>query len=87
MASKGGLGTGLSALFEDNKTNTDSGQTLRITEIEPNREQPRKNFDDESISALAESIKQHGILQPLLVRPYPAYSGQKEIQRIRDRCR
>ena len=70
MASKGGLGTGLSALFEDNKTNTDSGQTLRITEIEPNREQPRKNFDDESISALAESIKQHGILQPLLVRPY-----------------
>ena len=57
MASKGGLGTGLSALFEDNKTNTDSGQTLRITEIEPNREQPRKNFDDESISALAESIK------------------------------
>lgn len=70
MASKGGLGTGLSALFEDNKTNTDSGQTLRITEIEPNREQPRKKFDDESISALAESIKQHGILQPLLVRPY-----------------
>ena len=44
MASKGGLGTGLSALFEDNKTNTDSGQTLRITEIEPNREQPRKNL-------------------------------------------
>ncbi len=70
MASKGGLGTGLSALFEDNKTNTDSGQTLRISEIEPNREQPRKKFDDESISALAESIKQHGILQPLLVRPY-----------------
>lgn len=70
MASKGVLGTGLSALFEDNKTNTDSGQTLRISEIEPNREQPRKKFDDESISALAESIKQHGILQPLLVRPY-----------------
>lgn len=70
MAKKGGLGNGLSALFDDNKTETNSSQTLRVSEIEPNREQPRKNFDDESISALADSIKQHGILQPLLVRPY-----------------
>ncbi|MGN0614581.1 MAG: ParB/RepB/Spo0J family partition protein [Porcipelethomonas sp.] len=70
MAKKGGLGNGLSALFDDNKTETGSAQTLRVSEIEPNREQPRKNFDDESISALADSIKQHGVLQPLLVRPY-----------------
>lgn len=70
MAAKGGLGLGLDALFEDNKTNNEMGQTLRVSEIEPNREQPRKNFDDESIAALAESIKQHGILQPILVRPY-----------------
>lgn len=70
MAKKGGLGNGLSALFDDNKTESNSSQTLRTSEIEPNREQPRKNFDDESISALADSIKQHGILQPLLVRPY-----------------
>lgn len=70
MAKKGGLGNGLSALFDDNKTETNSSQTLRVSEIEPNREQPRKNFDEESISALADSIKQHGILQPLLVRPY-----------------
>ena len=70
MARKGGLGNGLSALFDDNKTESNSSQTLRVSEIEPNREQPRKNFDDESISALADSIKQHGILQPLLVRPY-----------------
>lgn len=71
MARKGGLGNGLSALFDDNKTeSTSSSQTLRVSEIEPNREQPRKNFDDESISALADSIKQHGVLQPLLVRPY-----------------
>ncbi len=70
MAKKGGLGNGLSALFDDNKTETQSSQTLRISEIEPNRAQPRKSFDDESISALADSIKQHGVLQPILVRPY-----------------
>lgn len=70
MAKRGGLGNGLSALFDDNKTDTDTSQSLRITEIEPNRQQPRKNFDDESISLLADSIKQHGIIQPLLVRPY-----------------
>ena len=70
MASKGGLGIGLGALFEDNKTESDSGQMLRVSEIEPNRGQPRKNFDDETISALADSIKEHGILQPILVRPY-----------------
>lgn len=70
MAAKGGLGSGLGALFDDNTTDTTASQTLRISEIEPNRSQPRKNFDDETISALADSIKQHGILQPLLVRPY-----------------
>ncbi|MCI7804067.1 MAG: ParB/RepB/Spo0J family partition protein [Oscillospiraceae bacterium] len=70
MAAKGGLGSGLGALFDDNTTDTAASQTLRISEIEPNRSQPRKNFDDETISALADSIKQHGILQPLLVRPY-----------------
>lgn len=70
MAAKGGLGSGLGALFDDNTTDTAASQNLRISEIEPNRSQPRKNFDDETISALADSIKQHGILQPLLVRPY-----------------
>jgi ParB family chromosome partitioning protein len=44
-------------------------KTLRMSEIEPNREQPRKNFSDEAIAALADSIREHGILQPLLVRP------------------
>lgn len=70
MAAKGGLGTGLGALFDDNTTDISASQTLRISEIEPNRSQPRKKFDDESISALADSINQHGLLQPLLVRPY-----------------
>ncbi len=70
MAARGGLGAGLGALFDDNMTDSSTAQTLRLSEIEPNRQQPRKKFNDESISALAESIKQHGILQPLLVRPY-----------------
>ena len=70
MAKKGGLGNGLGALFDDNTTDSASSQTLRLSEIEPNREQPRKSFDDDGIAALADSIKQHGMLQPLLVRPY-----------------
>ncbi|MGN0622096.1 MAG: ParB/RepB/Spo0J family partition protein [Porcipelethomonas sp.] len=70
MAAKGGLGIGLDALFEDNKNDVASVMTVRLAEIEPNRDQPRKVFNEESITALAESIKEHGILQPILVRPY-----------------
>ncbi len=65
----GGLGSGLDSLFSDNTTEVQVKKTLRITEIEPNREQPRKNFSDEAITALAESIRDHGMLQPILVRP------------------
>ncbi len=66
---KGGLGKGLDALFMDNQT-ADSGiVTLRLSEIEPNKEQPRKVFSEESLNELADSIKEHGVLQPLLVRP------------------
>lgn len=43
--------------------------TLKISEIEPNRAQPRKDFNDEALAELADSIAQHGVLQPLLVRP------------------
>lgn len=70
MATKGGLGTGLSALFDDNTTDTISSMTVRLSEIEPNRDQPRKVFNEESITTLAESIKEHGMLQPILVRPF-----------------
>lgn len=70
MAAKGGLGIGLEALFDDNKNDAGSMMTLRVSEIEPNRDQPRKVFNEESITALAESIKEHGMLQPILVRPY-----------------
>lgn len=65
----GGLGNGLDSLFNDNTSEIQVKRTLRISEIEPNRNQPRKNFSDEAISALADSIQEHGVLQPILVRP------------------
>ena len=74
---KGGLGKGLDALFNENATDTASGTELNIFEIEPNRDQPRKDFDDESISELSESILKHGLLQPIVVRPKP--NGRYEI--------
>lgn len=69
MKKKGGLGKGLDAIFAENTAEKEGTVTLRLSEIEPNRSQPRKEFDDEALSELAESIAQHGILQPILVRP------------------
>lgn len=72
MAKKsGGLGRGLDSLFADNSVEeiNPSVNKLRIMEIEPNHDQPRKDFDEKSLSELAESIEQHGVLQPLVVRP------------------
>lgn len=69
---KGGLGRGLDALFADNSVEEVSSAgavKLKLMEIEPNREQPRKTFDEKALSELAESIAQHGVIQPLLVRP------------------
>lgn len=67
---KSGLGKGLDALFLDNSAEENAGtMTLKISEVEPNRDQPRKHFDDEALRALADSILQHGVIQPLLVRP------------------
>lgn len=67
---KGGLGKGLGALLAENSLDDASKTvTLRISEIEPNRAQPRKQFDEASLAELSESIAQHGVLQPLLVRP------------------
>lgn len=65
----GGLGAGLDTLFSDNSSDIQVKSTLRTSEIEPNRDQPRKHFSPDSISALADSIREHGILQPILVRP------------------
>ena len=67
---KGGLGKGLDALFADNAAeNGKDVSTLRISDIEPNRDQPRKDFDEEAMLQLADSIREHGVLQPILVRP------------------
>lgn len=68
---KGGLGRGLGSLFEDTATGSESTTTLRIADISPDREQPRKSFDDEALSELAASIEKHGVLQPIVVRPVP----------------
>lgn len=70
MAKAKGLGMGMDALFSQNETKKQAS-TLRLTEIFPNKAQPRTDFDDEAIKELSESIKQHGVLQPLLVRPMP----------------
>lgn len=71
MARKSGLGKGLDALFQDNGTESGDNTTLRLSEVEPNKNQPRKHFDDEALASLADSIREHGVLQPLLVRPLP----------------
>lgn len=69
IMAKGGLGAGLDSLFNDNASDVQIKTTLRTSDIEPNRDQPRKHFSTESISTLADSIREHGILQPILVRP------------------
>jgi len=66
---KGGLGRGLDALFNENATDEKGVVTLRLSEIEPNRNQPRTNFDEETLSELADSIAKHGLIQPIVVRP------------------
>lgn len=71
MAKKqSGLGKGLGALMLENATDDMvATNTLSLNEIIPNKDQPRKTFDEGSIQELAQSIEQHGVLQPLLVRP------------------
>ncbi|MGN0579912.1 MAG: ParB/RepB/Spo0J family partition protein [Ruminococcus sp.] len=66
---KGGLGVGFDALFSDNTNEIQIKKTLRTSELEPNRSQPRKSFSEEAITALADSIREHGMIQPILVRP------------------
>ena len=76
MAKLSGLGKGLDAIFIENDAENNSAVKLRVSEIEPNRNQPRRDFDEKALSELADSISQHGILQPLLVRPLAGGSYQ-----------
>ena len=74
-AKKSGLGRGFDAIFADNSVEDistgNSTTKVKLMDIEPNREQPRKQFDEEALAELSDSIAQHGVLQPLLVRPMP----------------
>ena len=65
---KRAMGRGLDALFESNSRDESGISVLPVSDIEPNKGQPRKNFDERSIEELAESVKIHGILQPIIVR-------------------
>ncbi len=72
MAKKNGLGRGLDLIFSDNELEREAGgdvTRLRLSLIEPKPNQPRQNFDTEALAALADSIQQNGVLQPILVRP------------------
>ena len=71
MAVKKGLGKGLGALISSDgipENKSDSVTELKINDVSPNTKQPRKNFDEESIAELAESIKENGIIQPIIVQ-------------------
>ena len=66
---RAGLGKGLDALLFDNTTESNATVDLKISEIEPNSDQPRRVFDQEAIDELSDNIKQYGLLQPIVVRP------------------
>lgn len=88
-AKKSGLGRGLSEIFMQNESeDQNSTVTLKISEIEPNKNQPRQEFEPESLSELSESIAQHGVLQPLVVRPilgggYEIVAGERRFRASR----
>ena len=90
MAKKiGGLGKGLSAIFVENDTeDKNEVVTLKISQIEPNRSQPRRRFNEEALEELAKSIREHGVLQPILVRPmlhggYQIVAGERRYRASR----
>lgn len=78
---KGGLGRDFYSILEDNmvEDKKDSVTTLRISDIEPRKDQPRKSFNNESLQELADSIAIHGVLQPIIVRENPNFEGLYEI--------
>ena len=82
MAKKqSGLGRDLYSLFDDNliEEKNEAGTTLRISDIEPRKDQPRKIFEREALEALADSISTYGVLQPIIVRENTSFPGSYEI--------
>ena len=90
-AKKGGLGKGFDSLFLDNSSDalSDGGSVmLSISEIEPDRGQPRTKFTEEALAELEASIREFGVLQPLLVRPmsdgsYKIVAGERRYRAAR----
>jgi len=78
---RSGLGRGFDAIFEDNEITKDKNlsQMIRLTDIEPNRGQPRKQFDEEALNSLAQSIMTHGLLQPIVVSENSSFPGTYKI--------
>lgn len=77
MARKAGIKRSFDSIFDDNMLEEEENtQTLRLSEIEPNKDQPRKVFDSEALQALADSIRENGLIQPILVRPLKEGSYQ-----------
>ena len=87
MGKMKGLGRGLDSIFVDNAIEEETGsgvRTLRMAEIDPKADQPRKNFDAEALSQLADSIAANGILQPILVREtYEIIAGERRFRAAR----
>lgn len=81
MAKSRGLGKSIFDTFDDNliESKKGAGEMLKISSIEPRRDQPRKTFERESLEALAESIQKHGVLQPIIVRPDQIINDTYEI--------
>ena len=80
MAKKNaGLGRGFYEIYDDNNFEKGSNQTVRIADIEPRRDQPRKTFEKEPLETLADSIATYGVLQPIIVRENEAVPGTYEI--------
>lgn len=71
MAKLTGLGRGLDALFAENTVDENGYEPVNIDDISPNRDQPRRTFDEESLAELADSIRRRGVLQPLILQPVP----------------
>ena len=78
---RGGLGRDFFSILDDNvyETKKDSVTTIAVGQIEPRRDQPRKDFDEESLQSLADSIAIHGVLQPIIVRENTEFPGTYEI--------
>ena len=78
---RGGLGRDFYSILDDNmiEDKKDSVSKIKVNDIEPRRDQPRKNFDEESIQLLADSISIHGVLQPIIVRENSDFPNTYEI--------